>query len=243
MLDAVRRYDIDGVHFDDYFYPYPVAARPSPTTRRSRGTARGFADRAAWRRDNVDRLVHEIDERVHAAQAVGEVRDQPVRRVAQPVHRPARLRHAGLQSYDAISADTRGWVREGWIDYIAPQIYWYIGFAAADYAKLVPWWAEQAEGTGVQLFIGQADYRQGAPGQPPPWQDPAELSRHLTLNLAHPQITGDVHFSAKDVAADRIGAVRLWSPTTIRRPRSYRSCRGSAVTRRRRRACAGRGRR
>jgi hypothetical protein len=112
----------------------------------------------------------------------------------------------GTESYTAISADTHGWVKKRWIDYIAPQVYWYIGFAIADYAKLVPWWARQVDGTGVQLYIGQADYRQGAAGQAAPWQDPAELSRHLTFDQAYPQVAGHIHFSAKDMDADRIGA-------------------------------------
>jgi uncharacterized lipoprotein YddW (UPF0748 family) len=218
MLDAVRRYDIDGVHFDDYFYPYPVGTQAFPDDATFARYGAGFADKAAWRRDNVDRLVREMDDRVHALKPWVKFGVSPFGIWRNRASDPEGSDTNGTESYTAISADTRGWVKKGWLDYIAPQIYWYIGHPLADYAKLAPWWAEQAEGTGVQLYIGQADYRQGAPGQDPPWQDPSELSRHLTLNLGHPQIAGDIHFSAKDMEADPIGAVRLMVAEHYARP-------------------------
>src|ERR1041384_3168901 len=99
-------------------------------------------------------------------------------------------------------------VREEWIDYIVPQVYWNIGFTVADYAKLVPWWSEVVAGTRVQLYIGQADYKIADPAQPAPWQDPAEMSRHLTFNRDYPQVAGNVHFSAVQARANRLGAAR-----------------------------------
>ncbi|MEU3341675.1 family 10 glycosylhydrolase, partial [Streptomyces sp. NPDC006668] len=112
----------------------------------------------------------------------------------------------------------RKWVREHWIDYICPQIYWNIGFAAADYAKLVPWWAEVAKGTPTQLYIGEALYKAGDPAQPAAWQDPAELSRHLTLAAKYPQVRGHAFFAAGDVARDRIGAMARVVADHYRRP-------------------------
>ncbi len=109
----------------------------------------------------------------------------------------------GLEAYDAIYADTRKWVQQGWLDYIVPQLYWNIGFAKADYAKLLPWWTRLVKGTGVQLYIGQADYRVGEKGA---WSDPAELDRHLTMD-EKAGVQGEVHFSATQIRADRLGAV------------------------------------
>ncbi|MGC5412626.1 hypothetical protein ACPXCX_54605, partial [Streptomyces sp. DT225] len=83
----------------------------------------------------------------------------------------------------------------------------HIGNAAADYAELVPWWSDTVRGTGVDLFIGEALYKCGDPAQPAAWQDPAELSRHIALAAGHDQVRGHVYFSAKSVAADRIGAM------------------------------------
>ncbi|MFJ2831080.1 glycoside hydrolase family 10 protein [Streptomyces sp. NPDC087263] len=224
MLDAVRRYEIDAVHWDDYFYPYPVAGQVFDDDAAYAAYGAGFPDRAAWRRDNIDRLVRET--------AAGIKRIRPRARfgvspfgvwrnaTTDPLGSATR---AGVQTYDDLHADTRKWVREGWIDYICPQLYWNIGLAAADYAKLVPWWAEVAEGSGVQLYVGEALYKAGDPAQPAAWQDPAELSRHLTLAGDYPQVGGHVFFSAKEVGADRIGAMaRLVADHYQRSARSMR---------------------
>ncbi|MET0494155.1 MAG: family 10 glycosylhydrolase, partial [Actinoplanes sp.] len=116
---------------------------------------------------------------------------------------PAGSDTHGLQSYDAIYADTRKWVREGWLDYIVPQLYWAIGFDKADYTKALPWWSELVKGTQVQLYIGQGDYRVGEKG---PWREPDQLDRQLTLNDKY-GVLGSVHFSAKQIRDDRLGAV------------------------------------
>lgn len=76
-----------------------------------------------------------------------------------------------MQTYDDLHADTRKWVQEEWIDYIVPQVYWNIGFAAADYGVLVPWWSNIVSGTSVQLYVGEALYKVGVAGQPAAWQD------------------------------------------------------------------------
>ncbi|MEU5051114.1 family 10 glycosylhydrolase [Streptomyces sp. NPDC021096] len=208
MLDAVWRYDLDGVHFDDYFYPYPVAGQVFDDTAAYQRYGAGFPDRAAWRRDNIDRLVRETRERIKKRKRHVRFGVSPFavwrNRATDPLGSDTR---AGVQTYDDLYADTRRWVREGWIDYIVPQCYWHIGFPVADYAKLVPWWARTVRGTDVHLYIGEALYRAGDPAQPAPWQDPAELSRHIALGRAHPEVLGNVYFSAKQVSADRIGAM------------------------------------
>ncbi|MFC9847009.1 glycoside hydrolase family 10 protein [Streptomyces sp. NPDC060223] len=208
MLDAVSRYEIDAVHWDDYFYPYPVAGQVFNDDAAYAAHGAGFPNRAAWRRDNIDRLVRETAagiKRIRPAARFG-VSPFGVWRNASTDPLGSATR-AGVQTYDDLYADTRKWVREGWIDYIVPQLYWNIGLAAADYAKLVPWWAEVAAGSGVQLYVGEALYKAGDPAQPAAWQDPAELSRHLTLAGDYPQVGGHVFFSAKEVGADRIGAM------------------------------------
>ncbi|MFG2266149.1 glycoside hydrolase family 10 protein [Streptomyces sp. NPDC048720] len=208
MLDAVARYPVDAVHFDDYFYPYPVAGQTFDDDASYDRYGGDFAARADWRRDNIDRLVRGM--------AAGIRRVRPGTRfgispfgvwrnaTTDPLGSDTR---AGVQTYDDLHADTRAWVRNHWIDYIVPQVYWHIGFAAADYATLVDWWAEVARGTGTRLYVGEALYKAGAAGQPSEWQDPVELSRHLTLAARYPQVRGHVFFAAKEVAADPIGAM------------------------------------
>jgi hypothetical protein len=113
---------------------------------------------------------------------------------------------SGSESYDTTYSDTRLWVKQGWVDYVAPQVYWNIGFTVADYAALVPWWSSVVAGTNVQLYIGQANYKQGAAGQGPPWFDPSEISKHLTFNEAYPNVDGDIFFREQIVESDPIGS-------------------------------------
>lgn len=114
---------------------------------------------------------------------------------------------AGVATYDDLYADTRKWVREGWIDYIAPQAYWQIGHPAADYAAIVPWWAQTVAGTRVQLYVGEALYRCDADSSTAAWRDPRELSRHLRFAAGYPEVRGHAYFSAKQVDADPNGAM------------------------------------
>lgn len=208
MLDAVVRYRVDGVHWDDYFYPYPVAGQVFDDDAAYEAYGGDFPDRAAWRRHNTDELVLGMARRLRRVKPWVRFGISPFgvwRNLAtDPEGSDTR---AGVQTYDDLYADTRKWVREQWIHYIVPQVYWNIGFAAADYAKLVPWWSQTVTGTGVQLYVGEALYKAGAAGQPAPWQDPAELSRHLTLCGEYPRVRGNVFFAAREVVADPIGAM------------------------------------
>ncbi|GAA3961619.1 family 10 glycosylhydrolase [Streptomyces marokkonensis] len=208
MMDAVEKYAVDGVHFDDYFYPYPVAGRSFGDGGTYSTHGSGFATRDAWRRDNIDLLVRETAARVKKVRPAARFGVSPfgVWRNAATDAKGSDTR-AGVQTYDDLYADTRKWVREGWLDYIVPQLYWHVGQDAADYAKLVPWWAQVAKGSRTQLYVGEALYKAGDPAQPAAWQDPAELSRHLTLAREHPEVRGHVFFAAKDIADDRIGAM------------------------------------
>ncbi|MFI7502164.1 glycoside hydrolase family 10 protein [Streptomyces sp. NPDC049687] len=207
MLDAVKKYPVDAVHFDDYFYPYPVAGQTFDDDAAYDAHGGGFASRAAWRRDNVDKLIVEMAARIKAVRPATQFGISPfgVWRNASTDSRGSDTR--AFQSYDEIYADSRKWVKKGWIDYVVPQLYWEIGNSAADYAKLVPWWAEVAKGSRTRLYLGEGLYKAGASGQPAAWGDRAELSRHLTLAKKHPQARGHVFFAAKDVDADRIGAM------------------------------------
>ncbi|MFE0646363.1 glycoside hydrolase family 10 protein [Streptomyces sp. NPDC058877] len=223
MLDALCRYDVDAVHWDDYFYPYPVAGQSFADDATYRRYGGGFPDKASWRRHNIDLLVAGTAARIKAIRADAAFGISPFgvwRNVdTDPEGSDTR---AGVQTYDDLYADTRKWVREGWIDHVVPQLYWNIGLPAADYAKLLPWWDAVVRGTGVELYIGEALYKAGAPAQPAAWQDPQELSRHLALAAAHPSVGGHCFFSAKEVAADPIGAMATvvadHYPTRVRPP-------------------------
>ena len=205
VMEVVRRYDVDAVHFDDYFYPYPTA-RPFPDNASFAAYGDGFTDRAAWRRHNVDLLISTLNRRIHRAKPWVKFGVSPfaVWRNAStdPAGSPTA---AGIETYDDQYADTRLWVRRQWLDYIAPQVYWNIGYPPADYAKVLPWWTRQVRGTDVQLYVGQAAYKVGTSTQDPAWSDPREMSKHLAFNSRRPSVRGDLYFSAKDVRADRLG--------------------------------------
>ncbi|KRV50297.1 hypothetical protein AQ490_14390 [Wenjunlia vitaminophila] len=208
MLDAALRYPVDGVHWDDYFYPYPVAGQVFDDDAAYAAYGGDFPDRAAWRRNNIDLLVRETSDRLRAARPGTAFGISPFGVWRNAATDPSGSdTRAGVQTYDDLYADTRSWVRQEWIDYVVPQLYWNIGFAAADYATLVPWWSRTVRGTRVHLYVGEALYKVGDPAQPEAWQDPGELSRHLTLDHAYPEVRGNVFFSAKEVVADPLGAM------------------------------------
>lgn len=213
ILDAVKSYDLDGVHFDDYFYPYPAPGQAFADDATFATYGSDFADKAAWRRHNIDTLIREL--------VTGIRRPKP--RIPFGVSPFAIWRNvatdplgsdtqAGAQTYDDLSADTRRWVREEWIDYIAPQIYWAIGLPVADYAVVLDWWARQIRESGsrVRLYIGEATYKVGASTQSPAWNDdPSELSNHLALDREYPEVAGNIFFSAVSVRTDALGAMTL----------------------------------
>jgi uncharacterized lipoprotein YddW (UPF0748 family) len=201
VLDVVGRYDIDGVHFDDYFYPYPSGADfPDGASYKKYGSG----GRAAWRRQNVDTLVKSLSQRIHAAKSWVKFGISPFGVWRNASSDPAGSATHALQSFDDIYADSRLWIRRGWVDYITPQLYWPIGDARADYRTLVAWWARQVQGTGVQLTIGESAYRVGQDPDPV-WNRPAELPKQVAVDAGFPAVRGEVFFSARDVAADRKG--------------------------------------
>ncbi|MER6102443.1 family 10 glycosylhydrolase [Streptomyces sp. NPDC001832] len=205
MLDAVRRYDIDAVHWDDYFYPYPVAGQVFDDDATYAKYGAGFPDKAAWRRDNTDKLVRETAEQIKKIKKNVQFGISPFgvwrNAATDPLGSDTK---AGVQTYDDLYADTRGWVRKGWIDYVCPQLYFKAQRSdqAVSYSALAPWWAETVRGTGVQLWIGEALYKINNEG----WSA-GELTEHLDIAAKYPEITGHVFFSAKDVQEDPKGAM------------------------------------
>ncbi|MFD6176316.1 MULTISPECIES: glycoside hydrolase family 10 protein [unclassified Isoptericola] len=207
ILHSVEHYDIDGVHFDDYFYPYPVAGQTLPDAGTYAAHGDGFATIEEWRRHNVDTFVQTISGRIKELKPWVKFGISPFGIWRNKATDPAGSDTAGSQSYDGQFADTRKWVLEGWLDYINPQIYWQFGLAVADYRKLVPWWADVAAQSGTHLYVGEALYKVTSGV----FTDPAELSNHLTycaeLDAAGTPVHGNVYFSAVHVPADPKGSM------------------------------------
>ncbi|MDR2670853.1 MAG: family 10 glycosylhydrolase [Oscillospiraceae bacterium] len=191
VAELVRRYEIDGVHYDDYFYP--GADFPDDAAYAAHGA--GFAQKDDWRRDNINRLIQDTQRTVKDLRPDCRFGVSPFGIWANRSSRQDGSDTRGQESYSAHFADTRRWVRSGWLDYICPQLYWHIGYDVADYQILLDWWRDVVRDTGVDLYVGHADYRVGTGESPSdPWYGADEIVRQLAMNAAAPEVAGDVHF-------------------------------------------------
>lgn len=151
VRDILTRYDVDGLHIDDYFYPYPVKGVDFPDDEWFAKS--GSTDKGEWRRENVNHLIYQLHRTVREVKPWVKFGVSPF-----GIYRNAKSwelgsRTNGLQCYDELNADVLFWINEGWVDYCIPQLYWEIGHPAADYEELVGWWAEHA--LNRPLYIGQ----------------------------------------------------------------------------------------
>ena len=153
VRDIVSRYDIDAIHMDDYFYPYPNPGEDFPDYASFAQYGRGYSNKADWRRDNVNVLIKEIHETVRDCKPWVKFGVSPFGIYRNKKNDPNGSATNGLQNYDDLYADVLMWVNNGWVDYNIPQIYWEIGHKAADYETLIHWWAKHA--SARPLFIGQ----------------------------------------------------------------------------------------
>ena len=189
-VEIVKKYDVDGIHLDDYFYP-GADIDDAKTYEKYAKKGESLAD---WRRANVDALIKSLDEALHKADPTIRFGVSPFGIWANKASMAEGSDTRGGESYNQHYADTRKWVKLGWLDYIAPQIYWHIGHNLADYATLVDWWSETVNGTDVDLYIGHAAYRVGAEGENKAWATPAELVRQLSLNCKYDTVKGSIFF-------------------------------------------------
>lgn len=153
VMDIVSRYDVDAIHMDDYFYPYPNPGEDFPDHVSFAQYGRGYSNKADWRRDNVNVLIKEIHETVRECKPWVKFGVSPFGIYRNKKNDPNGSDTRGLQNYDDLYADVLMWINNGWVDYNIPQIYWEIGHPAADYDNLIHWWAKHA--ASRPLFIGQ----------------------------------------------------------------------------------------
>ena len=223
ITDVVRRYDIDGVHMDDYFYPYPIKGPApasadgtvSPTTDERPDldfpdesswqrykTGGGKLDRANWRRDNVNQLVSTLYRAVHAEKPWVKVGVSPFG-LPRPDRRPEGI--TGFSQYDKLYADVEHWFAQGWLDYLAPQLYWPIAQEAQAFPVLLRYWASinrQSRHLWPGLFTSRIDESDKS------WL-PDEISRQIALLRGLSGATGHIHFSAAAIMQNRRGIADL----------------------------------
>ena len=213
--DIVTRYDVDGIHMDDYFYPYPVAGQQIPDDLEYRYFNNGIRDRGDWRRYNVNLFIEQFYKTVHKAKPWVKVGISPFGIYRNKRSSSIGSNTNGLQNYDDLYADVLLWINNGWLDYCAPQIYWEIGNKAADYDTLIRWWSQHAGkrplviGEDVERTVKSKD-----PWNPSQHQLPAKFRLHQQL----PNVKGSVLWYAKAVV-DNVGNYgTLLSNTYWRRP-------------------------
>ena len=205
MLDVVRRYDIDGVHIDDYFYPYKerdstgaVIDFPDSSTWERYRRGGGTLSRDDWRRYNVDRFVERLYREVKAEKATVRVGVSPIG-IWRPGH-PPEIR--GFDAYQEIYADARKWLLEGWLDYFAPQLYWPVAQREQSYPVLLRWWVEQ-NAKGRHIWVGNIPSRVASSGERS-WPA-AEITEQIRLTRAQPGAGGNIHFSMRALMQNRGG--------------------------------------
>lgn len=202
IREVVNRYDVDGVHLDDYFYPTNVDF-PDDATYQAYNH-KSLASKADWRRDNINTFVRELSEAIDRVKPEIQFGISPfgVWR-NQAVDPSGSATRAGVTTYDHMYADVRTWIQQGWIDYVAPQIYWSFAASATPYGTLVDWWANEVKGTDVKLYIGHAPYKLGTAEAG--WQSAQEIIHQLTYNTRFPEVQGSIFFSAKDLRRNPLG--------------------------------------
>ena len=151
--DIVRRYDVDGLHIDDYFYPYPAAGQTIPDDQLFRSNPRGFTNKGDWRRDNVNLFIRQLSDTIHQNKPWVKFGVSPFGIYRNKKNDPNGSNTNGLQNYDDLYADVLLWANKGWVDYNVPQLYWEIGHKSADYQELIGWWNRYA--SNRPLFIGE----------------------------------------------------------------------------------------
>lgn len=196
VREVVVNYRIDAVHFDDYFYPYSGFSDQDLASYRRYG---GKLDIDDWRRRNVTAVIMAIrsglNEHLKLTRRKVRFGISPFGIWANRSSFRSGSLTGGLQSYFVQHADTRLWVKNGYIDYIVPQLYWEFSHDTAAYAALADWWSDTVRGTGTKLFIGHAASRLGAT---PKWRA-QELANQLRYNNRRKEIAGSVFFSYRHV--------------------------------------------
>lgn len=198
VQDIVSRYDIQAIHMDDYFYPYPQGKQALPDEATFAKYPRGFTDIRDWRRDNVNLAIQAISETIKECKPEVQFGISPfgVWRNAD-VDSTGSATKAGITNYDDLYADIRLWIKNGWIDYVLPQLYWEIGKKVADYEVLAHWWANEVKGTNCKLYIGMAPYRLENASPKTPWGQGNEIGRQMELNRTIPEISGECFYSTR----------------------------------------------
>ena len=205
FMDVVDRYDVDGIHIDDYFYPYPVSGAdkkevpfPDDASYKKYTDGGGMLARDDWRRQNIDRMMKEIYEGTKARKPWVRFGISPFG-IWQPGY-PESVK--GFNQHDKLYADAKLWLNKGWLDYWTPQLYWKLSAPAQSFEALLNWWiGENTHNRHIWpgLFTSKVGDREGAP-----WQT-QDVMNQVWVIRDTPGASGEVHFSMKAIMQNRGG--------------------------------------
>ncbi len=206
VKDVVTRYDVDGIHFDDYFYPYPVQGEVFPDAIQFAANPRQFGPDQLedWRRNNVELTIQLLAQTIKATKPWVKFGISPFG-VWRNVDKDPRgsMTRGGVTNYDDLYADILKWVQYGWIDYVTPQLYWERTHAAANYITLCKWWAENCKNRDV--YIGHGLYKIEADSKIEAWRQPDEMPQQIALTRETPGIKGSAFYSAVHLKRNLLG--------------------------------------
>ena len=205
VTDVVQKYDIDAIHFDDYFYPYPLKEEfPDSASFIAYRDTFSIDKKAAWRRKNVDTMVEMLHACIKETKPWVKFGISPfgVWRNKKDTPNGSETK-GGLTNYDHLYADILKWLENDWIDYITPQLYWRINHPDVDYATLADWWAKNS--FGKNLYIGHGIYKIDQKSAIAEWADPKQLPQQIRIARETPAISGSVFYSYKHFQRNLLG--------------------------------------
>ncbi|SUI97305.1 Uncharacterized protein conserved in bacteria [Sphingobacterium spiritivorum] len=202
IMDVVKNYDVDGIHFDDYFYPYPDArntALPDAPTFHQFG--QGFANIHDWRRNNVDLLIRDLGIAIKKEKPFIKYGISPFGIWDNKRDNPDGSNTSGLSGYRTLYADGVKWMKEGWIDYINPQIYFPFNNRAAAFEILLEWWEKHTYGR--HFYVGHGAYR--VTEKRPGWTDKGQIPKQVRHLRDQHEVQGSIYFSSKSLMDNLAG--------------------------------------
>lgn len=202
-VNVVKNYDVDGLHFDDYFYPYAIEGETFDDSETFKEYGSEFSNIGDWRRNNINTLIRDLSKAINGEKRwvkfgispAGVWRNESSKNEGSPTR--------GLSSYDDLYADTRKWVNSGWIDYIAPQVYFAFDHVRVPYKSLVDWWSENHGNR--HLYIGHSVYKVDKNSTEKSWKTAGQIGKQIRSNLKSREISGSVFFSSKYLVANNLG--------------------------------------
>ena len=202
ILNVVDNYDIDGVHMDDYFYPYKIDGQKINDDQSFKAYAGDFTDIKDWRRNNVNLLIKKLSDSIHKHKPYMKFGISPFGIWKNSKQDTLGSDTHGGDSFYELYADSRKWIKEGWVDYIAPQLYWQFGYHLAAFENLVDWWSDNT--FDHHLYVGQAPYRAFEP-KSKAFHNPAELPNQIKYLRDNARVQGSIFFNNNSLVRNPLG--------------------------------------